>query len=347
MDKLSLSLLKSLEEEELMEWETGVTGIYTDNLYNDQKERRERISERWGIPLPKEENKVMENSSNSYEETGNISKSPSEVIKGKKQVSPKKYWHFVLNNWTEEEYQDIISVDSSIVPCLVINKEVGSETGTPHLQGFLEFDEKRRPMGYFKSNRICWSGMYQKSKPIDGKRYCSKLRTRVEGTEPYCRGWSPKYHFDMDLRPWQQKVVDLVDTVPDERTIHWIWEPDGGIGKTVLQKWLYCNREGVLMLAGKKADMSYGIVGYCKNHDGNTPKVVLINIPRSDENKVSYSGMEQIKDMFFFSSKYEGEMVCGAQPHLLVFANFPPEYNKMSCGRWNIINLKENTDDDI
>ena len=33
-------------------------------------------------------------------------------------------------------------------------------------------------------------------------------------------------------------VVDILKTEPDERTIHWFWEPKGNVGKTTLCKWL-------------------------------------------------------------------------------------------------------------
>lgn len=278
-------------------------------------------------------------SSNSSKETGNTNQSLSPVVLAKKQVSCKKYWLGTLNNWTEEEYQDIISVNSSIVPCLVINKEIGEECGTPHLQIFLVFDEKRRPIGLFKSKRIKWIGKSKDSTPLQCKQYCSKLMTRAEGTVPYCRGWTSKFIYTMILRQWQQRIVAMVDEVPDDRTIHWFWEADGGFGKSVLQKWLCCNRPGCLILAGKKADMKFGVCSYSNNNDGMLPRTILINIPRCDINKISYAGMEEVKDMCFFSSKYEGSMVVGPSPHIFVFANDPPVTEKLSSGRWNVIEL--------
>lgn len=63
------------------------------------------------------------------------------------------------------------------------------------------------------------------------------------------------------------------------------------------------------------------------------PEVILINIPRVNKNHVSISGIEQIKDMFFFSPKYEGGMICGPSPHVMIFANEPMESGKLSCDR--------------
>jgi len=54
---------------------------------------------------------------------------------------------------------------------------------------------------------------------------------------------------------------------------------------------------------------------------------------------MSYTGMEEIKDMFFYSGKYEGGMVCGRNPHVMVFANEPPDYDKMSANRWKVTEI--------
>lgn len=47
-----------------------------------------------------------------------------------------RFWVFTLNNWTEHEWDHIVSICPQYVDYLVIGKEVG-DTGTPHLQGFL------------------------------------------------------------------------------------------------------------------------------------------------------------------------------------------------------------------
>ena len=97
-----------------------------------------------------------QNSSNSSEGDDNTSLSPSPP---KKQVSPAVHWSFVLNNWTEDEYSNIVESDSSEVPVLVVNKEIGEEEGTPHLQGCLSFNSKKRPMSLGWSRRIHWYGV--------------------------------------------------------------------------------------------------------------------------------------------------------------------------------------------
>jgi len=64
-----------------------------------------------------------------------------------KQISPAKHWIFTLNNHTEKNILQLMN-DSSIEQ-LSMQEEVG-ESGTPHLQGYLKFKTKRRPLSIFK-----------------------------------------------------------------------------------------------------------------------------------------------------------------------------------------------------
>ena len=87
--------------------------------------------------------------------------------------------------------------------------------------------------------------------------------------------------------------------------------------------------------------MKNGILEYEeKNHA--LPKIVLINIPRcQDTDHISWQGIEEIKDMFFFSPKYHGGQVCHANPHLFIFSNEEPPLWKMSEDRWVVHEITE------
>lgn len=49
-----------------------------------------------------------------------------------------KRWVFTLNNWTQEEHDHLCSLAPN-VEYLVFGKELAPDTGTPHLQGYVEF----------------------------------------------------------------------------------------------------------------------------------------------------------------------------------------------------------------
>uniref|UniRef100_UPI004049B2EE hypothetical protein n=7 Tax=Pseudomonadati TaxID=3379134 RepID=UPI004049B2EE len=63
------------------------------------------------------------------------------------------------------------------------------------------------------------------------------------------------------------------------------------------------------------------------------------DIPRSQLDYLSYTGIEEVKNGCFFSSKYESEMVLYNSPHIIVFANEEPTYHKLSSDRWNVVDL--------
>lgn len=80
-------------------------------------------------------------------------------------------WCFTLNNYTEEEYEAVISLKDS-VDYLVVGKEVG-DGGTPHLQGFIYM----RTQVAFKSMKKLLPRAHlepAKGSPQQASTYCKK-----------------------------------------------------------------------------------------------------------------------------------------------------------------------------
>ncbi len=249
------------------------------------------------------------------------------------QVAPSKYWIFTLNNHTTQDIEMFRNIDSSIVPVIVFQEEVG-EAGTPHLQGFLCFKTKKRPFNVFPDNkRIHWEK--KKGSLLECYEYCTKEDTRKPEGVTYCRGFDKPFKIHIELNEWQRVLVKEMSLDADYRTVNWIWEPDGNVGKTLFQKWCFMNLNDCVVLGGKSADIKHGIIEY-RNKNRRLPKIILINVPRTNLNYLNYCSIEEIKDMFFFSGKYEGGMVCGANPHIYIFANEPPKMENMSADRWKI-----------
>jgi len=71
------------------------------------------------------------------------------------------------------------------------------------------------------------------------------------------------------------------------------------------------------------------------------PKIVVFDYPRTMEGMVNYTAIEACKDGRIFSAKYESKMKYFNIPHVCVFCNFPPDYEKMSMDRWEVICLDE------
>jgi hypothetical protein len=144
-------------------------------------------------------------------------------------------------------------------------------------------------------------------------------------------------------RPYQRFICDLIKGIPCDRKIFWFFG-EGNIGKTQFSKYLSATH-GAICLSGKGADVRNGVVQY-KMANGDTPEVVLFPIPRSyNSDYLSYEALENIKDMYFYSGKYEGGMINGNSPHLIIFANEPPDVSKVSRDRWRIYEIDSDTYD--
>lgn len=62
-------------------------------------------------------------------------------------------WCFTLNNYSDAEFEEIFNWDCQYI---VLGKEIG-ESGTPHIQGYVEFNSKRHFTALCKINeRIHW-----------------------------------------------------------------------------------------------------------------------------------------------------------------------------------------------
>lgn len=271
----------------------------------------------------------MKNSSNSSAEGGNT-KPP------RSQESPKKRWCLTLNNYSNEEYSNLVSFFSSDSSNKwIIGKEVG-ENGTPHLQIYVNFNLKIRFTSIKKINDRLHIET-ARGNEIQNVKYCSK-----DGNYKSMNLKIPKPLKLIDennLHSWENIILDIVkNEEPDDRSIYWFKDDSGKGGKTCFCK-LLCARYGGIMLGGKSADMKNGILDY-KKTNGDTPELILINIPRSDDN-IDYGGIEVVKDMLFYSGKYEGGMVIGNCPHVFIFCNSLPDINMLSRDRWNIYDLEE------
>lgn len=250
-------------------------------------------------------------------------------------VNAAKKWCFTFNNYKEMEYVSIIRVIEKSCRFAIIAKEIG-ESGTPHLQGYIEFKTRRRPKHFFGYNAIHWE--LAKGSRACNVEYCSK-----DDLKPYI--YPKPYTVDLDFfYGWQLSIKTILAFAPKDRIIHWFWEPNGCKGKTTFAKWIHLNYPNVLALSGKGSDMKYGIVKYLETNSV-LPKTIIIDIPRSKSEFVSYTGIEEVKDMFFFSGKYEGGMINGASPHVICFSNCPPDYDKMSADRWDIHEIEKPVDD--
>lgn len=238
-------------------------------------------------------------------------------VQNKKQVPPAKYWCFTFNNYTEEELSSIKSLCDSCSFDYIIGKEVG-EQGTPHLQGFIRYPSKSRPMETFKKwPKIHWEKT--KSNFQANIDYCSKDGNYITNMKI-----PKKVKIYEDVRDIFKPIERMIQEEPHDRFIFWYWGKQN-IGKTQFLKYLYV-KYGAIIVQGCSKNMKHSICVYKEKNNGCLPEILVSNLPfEANMGSISYNGYEEVKDMFFHSGKYEGDMICGNPPHLIIFANAPPE----------------------
>lgn len=248
---------------------------------------------------------------------------PLEGGVGNTRVTPSRHWFFTLNNPTD---QDIALWKNNGSRKYVCQLEKGEAGGTIHIQGYVDFERKVRPLSEIKDSRYHWEKCRDIKRSVE---YCSKVDTRLDGP------WGPlaPYTFQLkSLRDWQAELLKVAEGEPDDRSVYWITDKVGGQGKTQFCKHLVMNMPGCLYLSGKAADIKYAISEYIAA--GGRLRVALFDFPRTLENFVSYEAIESIKNGIFFSGKYESNMQVFKPPHVFCFANFEPMLDNLSRDRW-------------
>lgn len=279
----------------------------------------------------------MTGSSSSSKETGEGNTKPPP---SKKQISPAIKWCFTLHKYSSYHVSFLLDFLNSSKHNYIFSEEKGGSGETPHLQGYIEFNKKVRPKNMFTSmkdgNTIHW----EKAR---GTKQDNIIYVTKEGGKYYSTWRIPKpvikITYEM-LREEQKSVADLF--IEDEdpihgRKIYWLWEKKGNWGKSFLCLHLidYC---GAIVVQGKNNDILHGVKDYF-DKNGEVPRLIVFDIPRCNENHVSYQAIESIKNGFFYSGKYEGGMARFNKPHILCFSNEEPEEYKLSQDRWIIRNL--------
>lgn len=213
-----------------------------------------------------------------------------------------------------------------------MGEEFGELGVTPHIQGCFILKKKmyaKTLQKYFTDN----CHLVRLKSWEHGYEYCKKEGNLIDTSERYTI-LKPCYCKE-NMSKWQKLLFERFQQAPDQRKIYWRWSTNGKCGKTDFARHL--SRElGFIILSGSAKDMKNGIVEYVKK-EGVCPDGIVIDIPRSlDSDWFSYTGVEEVKNMFFYSGKYEGLMVDGNPPHLVIFSNELPENCKLSEDRWDI-----------
>jgi|TARA_R110000751_G_C13780976_1_gene481027 hypothetical protein len=138
------------------------------------------------------------------------------------------------------------------------------------------------------------------------------------------------------LHRWQEELLEVIKGEPDNRTVTWYVDVEGGKGKSEMTKELITQHDAIVM-GGRGATDLYQ---YAQSKN----KIVIWDFPRDMQMHEPYDAIEKIKDGYY-TSTFRNPMFCQRDypAHIIIFANYKPDESKLSADRWKIIEL---TDDD-
>jgi len=245
-------------------------------------------------------------------------------------------WFFTYNNYKKEfltQFADLLGKLGNYV----FQEEKG-DCGTIHLQGCLKF--KNAVSIKFQAGlpkEIHWERCRNWLKAVT---YCTKRLSRIGRVFTNIVGlkWRKKKTDPLEgktLYPWQTKILEIIASSPDDRTINWFWSEKGCLGKSSMCKHLVMKYDAMLC-SGNTRDSTYLIA---QREEERDVEIIVFNVVRDSYNQMNYRLMEEIKDGCFVAGKYESKVTIIDPPHIFVFCNMEPKYHKLSPDRWNVVNI--------
>lgn len=258
------------------------------------------------------------------------------ILKSKPLSSIKcRKWCFTLNNYTDIEEEEIKNYLISNATKYIYGFE--GEEKTKHLQGFIEFKEPVRFTALQKINKR-WHLEKTKGTMKQNYDYCikeCKFVTNIELDDFLSleeRLLKDEYE-NVIWKDWQQDIINIIEDIPDKRKVYWYWDGIGNVGKSFLCKYIALKYD-VILCNGKTNDIFHQVnLWRQKNKNELQIPPCLIDVARSDFHHVNYSAIEQLKNGFLYSGKYEGGKVLGKSPHVIVFSNYETDVSQLSLDR--------------
>lgn len=291
-------------------------------------------------------------------------------------MSRSRNWAFTLNNYTPADLARLADIPDW-VSYVIFGKEVSPTTGTPHLQGFVQFAGRERltKVKSFVGEAHCTvarrvvaaiaycrkdgdvtehgefdgrSGQGNRADLEDFKVACREGISLEDIRESYSEVYAKFPRFCLEyyqdhlpkkvppehpLRPWQVSLRDRLVEPADARKVVFLVDELGNQGKTWFAHWFaHHHPDAQVLLPGKKADMSYAL--------RSDISVLFVDAPRSKQGEyLQYDFLEDVKNGYVFSSKYESRVKTLGPVHVVVSMNEEPDRTKLSADRYDVIHL--------
>lgn len=286
-----------------------------------------------------------------------------------------KHWAFTLNNYTPDDETRLLNLPQGCC-YIIIGKEVG-ENGTPHLQGHISYEHRKRfnVVKEFLSDRAHIEVARNCTASI---QYCKKGGDYIEkGDIP--RGGGNRN----DLAEFKQAVKSGMISLKDIRETHsdvygrmtrfcleYIQDhtPLPELETHPLRDWqaelnqilIHApDRRKIIFLVDRVGNTgkSWFCHYYSRLHDNAQVllpgkkadmayalrvdvRVLFIDAPRSKQSEfLQYDFFEDVKNGYVFSTKYESRVKYLQKCHVVICMNEHPDLTKLSQDRYQIIEL--------
>ena len=134
-----------------------------------------------------------------------------------------------------------------------------------------------------------------------------------------------------ELRRWQQQLMEIIKTEDSDRRVFWVYDHKGGTGKSFMCQYLL-KSGGILF-----PDFSYRDNCYLYNNES----LVLFDLARSSIAPVDMRLVEDLKNGYLVSTKYEVRKKIFESPTIIIFSNILPKSEFLSMDRWYVVEIME------
>ena len=134
-------------------------------------------------------------------------------------------------------------------------------------------------------------------------------------------------------RAWQESLWELVNGEPQDRSVVFVYDPQGNAGKSWFAKFVFSRlpEKTQLLRPGKRDDVAMLV--------DETKSIFIFDVPRAEMQFLQYAVMEQLKDGFVQSNKYRCAPKYLGPCHVIVMCNEPPDDTKLSADRYHVIQI--------
>lgn len=171
------------------------------------------------------------------------------------------------------------------------------------------------------------------------KRWQNRLFDRIQYNEEYEMGGFTGRNVDDSDDSGSFEFIS-----GGKRKIIWVWDIKGCCGKTIFAQELI-RRDPVrytgLTSIPQESHLATIIEGsISRGWDGS---VVLICLSRQAEDYKIYKGLEDIRDGHMTSTKYHGKYLSWTSQHVVVLANWLPNFSALTWDKWELYTINKKT----